>query len=209
MAERPFDPTRALRFDVQSGSVIASGDMRDMRDMRVVLIPAEALAELAKSDLPGVIEGMGNLIGRAIGKRLGARLGASASSGTVESFVTEMAGELGIAGYGAVSVERWGHALIVVVEGSALPIRMLAPLIGAAIENATGREVWSAMLMHDERTARVLVSSRSAIARVRDWLDEGIAWGVALTRLHVDARDKAPGAGGARGSGEMSDGDDA
>ena len=185
MAERPFDPARALRFDVPSGSVIANDDMR------VVLIPAEALDELAKSDLPGVIEGMGNLVGRAIGKRLGARLGARASSGTVEEFVTELAGELGIAGYGAVSLERWGRALVIVVERSALPTRMIAPLVGAALENATGREVWCAMLMHDELATRVLVSSRSAISRVRDWLDDGVAWGEALARLHVQAASSA------------------
>ena len=180
MAARPFDPTHALRFDVPRGSVHTSGDMR------VVFIPAEALDELARSDLPGVIEGMGNLVGRAIGKRLAARLGARATSGTVEEFVTELAGELAVAGYGAVRLERWGRALVVVVERSALPTRMIAPLVGAAVENATGREVWSALLMHDDVATRVLVSSRSAIAHVRDWLEAGVAWGDALSRLHTD-----------------------
>ena len=77
--------------------------------------------------------------------------------------------------------------------------------VQTALENATGREVWCAMLMHDELATRVLVSSRSAISRVRDWLDEGVAWGEALARLHVQAASSAH-ASEARAP---SDGDDA
>jgi hypothetical protein len=65
-----------------------------------------------------------------------------------------------------------------------LPDAVLAPTLEAAMAEASGREVRCAVIARDQKEARVLVSSRDAIARVRAWLAEGVAWGEALSRLH-------------------------
>lgn len=88
---------------------------------------------------------------------------------------------------GAIGIERWGRALVVVVQGSTLVGTLLAPLVAAAVEAASGRHVATTLLSRDERAARVLVGSEAGVARVREWMASGIDWGQALTRLHGGA----------------------
>jgi hypothetical protein len=149
---------------------------------RVVLVPTQALEELALSAPPEAVEALGRALGAAIGRRAAARM--EAQSASVDAFVTQIAGEAALAGVGAMSVERWGRALVVVVEGSTLVGTLLAPLVAAALEAASGRQVSTTVLARDERAARILVGSEAGVARVRDWIASGMAWGQALTKLH-------------------------
>ena len=98
--------------------------------------------------------------------------------------MTQLAGEAALAGVGVLSVERWGRALVIVLEESPLPAALVSPLVGAALEAASGRKVASALLSHDARSARVLVSSDRAVARVREWMASGVPWGDAIAKLH-------------------------
>jgi hypothetical protein len=102
----------------------------------------------------------------------------------MEAFVTQLAGEGALAGVGVLSIERWGRALVVVIEKSPLVGTLLAPLVASAIEAAFGRRVWGALLSRDEHAARVLVASESAVERVREAIASGTAWGEALAMLH-------------------------
>jgi hypothetical protein len=175
MADSSFDAARAVRFDLPSGSVRAAGDAR------VALVPVEALAAVGKS---GAAEEVAGIVGGAIGKRVASRLGA-ASGATVEAFATALGGELAVAGYGSLSVERWGRALVLVVEHTALPDAMLGTLLASAIAATSTRgDVTCAALGTEDETARFLVTSKSSAARVRGWIDGGVKWGEALARLH-------------------------
>src|SRR5579883_3206155 len=126
MADPSFDPARAVRFDLPSGSVRASGDAR------VALVPVEVLEEIARTPAAEVA---GRAMGAAIGKRAASRLG-DAGAASVEAFVTQLAGEMAVAGYGVLSVERWGRALVVVVEHCALPEPLLGAVLAAALASA-------------------------------------------------------------------------
>ncbi|HVH42255.1 MAG TPA: hypothetical protein VM925_07915, partial [Labilithrix sp.] len=101
-----FDPTGAVRFDMKSGAA------SDARGGRLVLLPASALEALERTT-PGALAHLGSEVGRACGRRLAASLGGESGvrASTLEAVVTHLAGELAIAGLGAVHLERWGRAM--------------------------------------------------------------------------------------------------
>jgi len=173
-----FDPTHAVRFDLPSGSVLA-GNEGD----RVLLVPTAALDDLVLSAPPEAVESLGRALGSGIGRRAALRMG-DAQSASIEQFVTQLAGEAAIAGVGALGIERWGKALVVTVEDSPLVGTLLAPLVASAVEAASGRRAWCTLLSRDERLARILIGSERAVARVREWIASGLAWGEALAKLH-------------------------
>jgi hypothetical protein len=182
MAVTPFDPTQAVRFDLPRGAVRAGRS-----DDLALLVPAAALAELARSAPPEASAAFGRALGAAIGRRAGARLG-DARSASLEDFVTQLAGEAAVAGLGVLTVERWGRALVVAFEGFPLGEAMLAPVVGAALEAATGRKTTCVVLSRSPALARLLVTSEAVASKVRGWLSSGVAWGDALARLQEGPR---------------------
>jgi hypothetical protein len=179
MTAPPFDPTHAVRFDLTRGSVRAGGE-----GDRVLLVPTSALDDLVLSAPPEAVEAFARALGSAIGRRTAARMNDPPSA-PIDVFVTQLAGEAALAGVGALAVERWGRALVVVVEQSPLAGSLLVPLVGAALEAASGRRVWCTLLARDDHAARVLVGGEAGVGRVRDWIASGVAWGEAIARLHA------------------------
>jgi hypothetical protein len=180
MVAPSFDPTHTVRFDLPDGSVRAgsSGD-------HVLLVPCGALDALVLAAPTEAVEVLGRALGSAVGRRAGARL-QDPKSASMEAFVTQLAGEGAVAGVGVLSIERWGRALVVVIEKSPLAGMLLAPFVAAAIEAALGRRVWSILLGRDEGVARVLVASERAVERVKQAMASGTPWGEALAGLHGD-----------------------
>jgi hypothetical protein len=177
MTDSLFDLTQAVRFDLESGSVRARGE-----EERLVLLPATALANLLLYASADAGAGLGRAVGESIGRRVAARL-AGGSTPTIEGFTTALAGEAAVAGIGVLSVERWGRALVVVIEQSPLPASLMAPLVAGALELGAGRKAYAALLMHGESASRVLVASEGGIERVRGWIASGVSWGDALVKL--------------------------
>jgi hypothetical protein len=178
MSAASFNATQSVRFDLAHGAVRAGAS-----DDRLLLVPLAALMDLARSAPNEAVEALGSALGSAIGRGAARRI-ANATESSLEEFVTQLAGEAALAGIGLLSLERWGRALVVVLEDSPLFAPMVSPLVGAAVQAATGRNVSTALLSLDERSARVLVSSEGAIARVRAWIASGVPWGDAITKLH-------------------------
>jgi hypothetical protein len=178
MSAPSFNATQSVRFDLPHGAVRAGAS-----DDRLLLVPLTALLDLANSAPPAAVEGLGRALGAAIGARAAARIG-DPSGTSLEGFVTQLAGEAALAGAGLLSIERWGRALVVVLEDSPLPGALVAALVGAALDAASGRKVATALLAREAHAARVLVSSERAVRRVREWLASGVPWGDALARLH-------------------------
>lgn len=182
MVAPSFDPTHAVRFDLPQGSVRAGG-----QGDPVLLIPCAALDDLVLSAPTEAVEVLGRALGSAIGRRAAARL-EDPKSASMEAFITQLAGEGAVTGVGVLSIERWGRALVIVIEKSPLIGTLLAPLVASAIEASFGRKVWSALLSRDEHVARVLVASERAIEQVREALASGTAWGEALAMLQGGKR---------------------
>jgi hypothetical protein len=178
MVAPSFDPTHAVRFDLPRGSVRTRGD-----DDPVLLVPTAALEDLILSAPPEAAEALGRALGAAIGRRAAARMG-DPQRASIDTFVAQLAGEAAIAGVGSLSLERWGRALVVVIEDSPLVDTLLAPLVAAALKAASGRSAFCTLLARDNRAARILVASERAIARARGWMASGMGWSEAVVKLH-------------------------
>jgi hypothetical protein len=178
MSAPSFDPTHAVRFDLPQGSVRAGWP-----EDRLVLAPAAALADLARSAPVAAAESFARAVGSGIGRRAAARM-LDANASPVEEFATQLAGEMALSGFGQLSVERWGRALVIAIEDSQLPETLVPALIASALEAATGRKVTCTLLSPRGQPARVLASSEDAATRVRGWIAAGVPWGDALAKLH-------------------------
>ena len=181
----PFDPTRAVTFDLSSGQV----HLQDSQ--RTVIVPASALAELSSAAGDEAAARFGRAIGQAMGTRVASRLGgpdgsrAQVQASTVEGFAEHLGGEFALAGMGTLSLERWGHALVLVLDRGSMPNTLVCAVIESALEAATGREVRCIPIMEENLRTRFAVTSASAAARAKAWLAEGVSWGEVLVKLHA------------------------
>lgn len=187
-------PDHDVTFDLQNGLVHLDGAPGR------VLVPADALGVLCASASPEAVASFGGAIGRTMGLRIAKRLAAPAEgeaavtgagdvrAASVETMVAELGAEIALAGLGSLGVERWGKALVVVIDHCPLGPRgdrLLEHVVGEAVGSAAARDARAALLGRDGARVRLLVTSPQAAERVKGWLQEGVAWGDALTRLHA------------------------
>jgi hypothetical protein len=205
MPEARFDPSKAVTFDLASGLVHIEGAPSRL------LVPADALRALSEAAGAEATAAFGRALGAPMGRRVATRLGGDtvgdgrsggneggdgAGSGSaetvrkasIEGIVNHLGGELALAGLGSLSIERWGHALVLVVDHSPLEgagDKLLEAALAGALEEATGRGGVRALLIaRDEARARFLIAGSAAIEKARGWIEQGMTWGEALARLH-------------------------
>lgn len=180
MASSSFDPTGAVRFDLRSGSA------SDSRGERLVLVPSAALDLLSSEALVKIGEHIGNACGARVAARLGGEGGVRASD--VETVISHLAGELAIAGIGAVHVERWGRALLVVVSNPSITDEaFVGAVLGAAMSAASGRAVAAAALGRDGNQGRYFLGSAATSQRVRALVGEGKGYAEIVASLQGGA----------------------
>ena len=173
------DLTHAVKFDLPRGSVHGAGQER------AVLLPASAFADLVMAAGPEVTFAVAQTMGASIGRRMASRFGGveAVAGQPIEEVVTALATEISLAGLGALSLERWGQALVLVVHHAPpLDRGFLPALLEGAIKSSTGVSA-HCTLLSPEGALRILVGSQPTIDRVRAWLAEGTRWGDALVRL--------------------------
>ena len=177
------DLSHAVTFHLPTGSV------RTADDANAAVVPTSALAELVRSSPTEARGRFGKAIGEAMGKRVAKRVGGSAAllAGGLELVTTHLAGEVALAGLGTLSIERWGRALVFHWTGVAVELsEVLAGILEGAIASSTGRNA-SCILLSSHGGMRFLATSEQAAGRVRSWMDEGVPWADALTRLQGGA----------------------
>jgi hypothetical protein len=184
METSTFDPTRAVVFDLARGQVALEGGGG------VLLMPTDVMAA-ACSQLDATLV---RQLGAALGKRAGARARPriAPASATLEAIVEQLGGELSLGGFGALSIERWGQALVARIEGYPLAAQgqeLLAGFIEAALLVLTEREVTAFPLERTAQSLRLLLCSRQAATKVKGWLLAGSSWGDALATLQSARRD--------------------
>lgn len=180
MAGPTFDPTHAVRFDLQRGSVTAGDGERQ------VVVGCSALDDFVLIAGADAAASVGRTMGAAIGERVAFRLGGarSVNAASIETVVAHLGGELSISGFGVLTLERWGHAMVLVVERPAVrDIPFLAAILEGAVEAAAGRPVRCLALAREGSVVRVLAAGEAATAKAQAWLAEGVAWGEVLARL--------------------------
>jgi hypothetical protein len=178
---KPFAAQGALRFDLRGGSA------SDALGERLMLVPAVAFDGLETAHAVA----MGRAIGRAAGRRMVARFGGTEGvrKATLEVVVEHLAGELAITGLGAVHLERWGKALVVVIKRPAVGSdALLGAAIAASLEATTGREVACASLGRHGDESRYFVGSQHATANVEAKIAEGHHVGEVLASLQGMSR---------------------
>ena len=86
------------------------------------------------------------------------------------------------------TLERWGKALVIVVDRGAASAQLMASVIEGALQAATQRESRCIRVDQQGERARYLVASEAASREVEGWLAEGKPWGEALVRLHAPSQ---------------------
>ncbi|MCC6900341.1 MAG: hypothetical protein IT377_15290 [Polyangiaceae bacterium] len=181
MAVTRFDPSHSVKFDLGRGSVHLEGTGAR------VLVPADALVELCRHAGADSLTDFGRKLGTEVGLRVTAHWGEGGLNIGVEGFVEHLGGNLALLGLGSLSLERWGKALVFVVEGSPLGSAgdpLLAAVIEGALQRSLGRDTRAVILGRDDGHVRFLVIGAPGADRVRAWLAEGKSWGEAIARLH-------------------------
>jgi len=188
MADPRFDPTKAVTFDLEHGLVHLEG-----APARIV-VPAEGLMSLCASAGQEAAAAFGRNLGEAIGRRIARRLASgdqpaevSVREASVEVMVDQLGGELSLTGLGSLGLERWGRALVLVVDHCPLGRvgdSLLESILEGAVTVATGRPARVVGLGREEVRTRFLVTGAGAVDRVRAWIGAGTSWGEVIARLH-------------------------
>jgi hypothetical protein len=157
-----------------------------------VLVPADALAKLCEAAGSDAISAFGQALGEPMGRRVARRLGAAgtdALGSTVEAVVDHLGGEMALAGLGVLGVERWGRALVFVLDQSPLGAAgdgLVGTVLEAAVRSASGKDARCVLLGRDGARARFIVAGSEGADRVSASLKGGASWGDVLVRLHAD-----------------------
>lgn len=188
-----FDPAAAVTFDMAFGHVHLDGAPNR------VLVPAKTLLELALAAGEDALADLGHALGEPMGRRVGTRLSEEGDGdpaerrmravrgASLEKVVTELSGELALAGLGALSAERWGRAIVWVVDQSPFGEDgdpLLAHILQAALRAMVDSPARLVPLQREGVRARFLVVSGAAVQDVRARLAKGDHWATVVAALH-------------------------
>lgn len=176
-----FDPAQALRIDLAQGKVSLAGSGER------VLVPVESLIDLLAASDEEAIRGFGASLGTDMGRRIVERLGNAVERASVELYVEHLGGELALTGLGCLSVERWGHALVVVIDGakdSAAIETLLMALIEAVVQRSLSRDTAIVSLGRQGDSLKFALLGSHAKDEVEHALSTGKSYGDVLTSLH-------------------------
>lgn len=193
-----FDPARSVTFDLEQGHVeLADGEAQ-------LLLPADALAALLAGE--STARGLGRAVGVAAMERVGMRVAGARDAGTdtrlvrdrirsasLDTIVEMLGGELAVVGIGNLRVERWGNALLFVLDPFVLDERadeLLCGVFEGALAGVTDRECAALVVDRSGLQVRVLVSNEVAIARARKLRDGGAFFTAIASKLQ-DERENA------------------
>lgn len=190
MQSPPFDAAKAVTFDLSRGQIVdGSAGPR-------VLVPADALFALCAAAPADAAAAFARLAGESIGAAVARRFesaGTTAASAGIDEVVEQLGGELAVGGFGILAIERWGRALVLVVDHgpSHGGDHVFELLLAAAVKKATGLDARCVRLARDGQSARFLLTSHAAAEKVSQWLSGGTPWAEALARLHPSSMGSA------------------
>ena len=183
-----FDPAEAVTFDLQYGHVHLDGAPTR------VMVPAQSLIALCLAAGEDEAAAFGHSMGEAMGRRVAVRIAQGEQNRAkavrkagFTSIVEHLAGEFALAGVGALSAERWGKALVFVVDQSPLGDggdALLAEVLQAAVQSLVGKQGRVLCLHRDGVRARFLLVSGAVVQGVRERIDRGDGWGDVIAALH-------------------------
>jgi hypothetical protein len=174
-----FDPTRSVQFDLQTGQVRVGGSPPRL------VIPADSVLRLVSSADETTMRDFAQQLGNEIARRATLRLG-DFSAASMESVTEHIGGEFALMGLGSVGLERWGQALVAVIEASPLGAAgdsFLGAVLEGVVKRAAGRDVTAVTLARTGERVRYLLTGEAGARKTRALLQGGTAWGAALAEL--------------------------
>lgn len=184
MALPRFDPAHSVKFDLAAGTVQLDGCGPRL------LVPPDALMDLCKHAGEESLRDFGRKLGTEVGRRMADQMGDALETAGLEGFLEHLGGNVALLGLGSVSLERWGKALLFVIEASPLGSAggpLLAAVIEGALQRCLGRTTRAVVLSRDSEHVRIFVTGDAGAQKVERWLSEGTSWGDALARLQGGA----------------------
>lgn len=189
MAEPRFDASKSVTFDLASGLVHLEG-----APLRV-LAPPDALLALAGAAGPDATRAFGRALGSPMGQRVAQRLAGAADGSehavrgaSLEAVIEHLGTELALVGLGSLAAERWGRALVLVVDHCPLAAGtgdvLLAAVLESALAAATGRTASVGVVARDSVRARFFVGNATAMRKLHGLIGTGTGWAEAIARLH-------------------------
>lgn len=176
MGEPAFDAGLFYEFDVSAGTVRSRGGNRVLVVSERVIRPLVE-ASLQKGDLTAL-----RRLGKDIGEHVASFFDVPLADLSPEVVLGHAAGVLSLFGWGRLAFERWGSALVAVLEGApALDEGRLgtAALLGGAVSALAGREVACVPV----EGASFLVVDPSIAEQVWSWAKEGVTLAELVGRL--------------------------
>jgi hypothetical protein len=180
-SETSFDPGGYLAFDLARGAV------HTRHGERVLVLSADVLGPLVSTaarhgDLTAV-----RALGKHIGEDAARSLGRDARGATPEAVITHIGGTLALLGWGTLSLERWGGALVLSLHGA--PVldaeRLgLAALLGGMLTSLGGQDVACVPVTSG---ARFVVVHPGVAETVWGWAKEGLELSSIISRLAQEA----------------------
>lgn len=177
---RGFDPGGYFAFDLARGAV------HTRHGERVLVLASDVLGPLVSTavrqgDLTAV-----RMLGKRIGEDAQRSLGNDVKSAAPESVTTHASGMLSLLGWGTLQLERWGQALVLVLEGApSLDNERLglAALLGGLLTSLGGRDI--ACVPVDG--SRFVIVHPSIAEAVWSWSKDGKDLASVIARLAPEA----------------------
>lgn len=185
-----FDPAQALRIDLARGQLALSG--LDSGSASRMLVPLDSMIDLLSSCEPEAITAFGAAIGTDIGRRIQTRLGSAIGQASLELYLEHLGGEVALMGLGNLSLERWGYAVVLVLQGlkdaTALEL-LVSSLLEAALQRSLSRDVSVVSFgrppsADSEPALKFALLGSHAKDEVEQALASGKSYGDVLTHLH-------------------------
>jgi hypothetical protein len=183
-----FDPSRSVAFDLERGHVALSDGEAQL------LVPVGPLLSFIAGELDA--RKLGRYLGVSVSGRVGARFRDRGTAprdairgAPLETVVELLGGELALLGVGNLRVERWGRALLFVLDPCPLDQRADAFLCGifeGVLTSVSAREVAAVVVDRADGNVRILVGGVGAMAKVEALVHRGAFFTDVVTALHED-----------------------
>jgi hypothetical protein len=174
MDEPRFDPGGFWEFHLSGGAV------RTRAGRRVVVLPEDVAAPLLRLALAQGDARLLTHLGAALGAEAMDTLGGDVEARSPETVVGHLKSVVALFGLGRLSLERWGDALVVTLDGAPpLPADALGALL-SGLFGALGEAEARCVPTQD---GRFVIVHADAVATVRAWAAEGAGPGMIAARL--------------------------
>lgn len=176
-----FDPTRAMVFD------LAHGKLRDDEANERLNVPVLLMRQLLESAGDEATAQFARNLGHEVGRRAQGRLGEEGAQAGIGAWTEHLGGQLALLGWGDLSVEQWGRALVLVIDGAPDRMEHLSGiLLEEALRRALSRDV-DLVPFDDAGKLAYLALSKPGAQRARNLKDEGAGLGQVIEKLHQGA----------------------